>query len=131
MVLISIRPFALRKLFVIIVALLCFSAVCFADPVLMVRRYAFHAGRVAAARVSVWQEPAGSGRARIVDSYFAHFESADLAECQPEIIPIDGGKRGRLPATTSCVFRDASCALHSSGPITIPDGPALRDSAEI
>jgi hypothetical protein len=39
MVLISIHPFALRKLCLIIVAFLGFSALCFADPVLMVRRY--------------------------------------------------------------------------------------------
>jgi hypothetical protein len=39
MVLISIHPFALRKIFLVIVALLCFSALCFADPVLMVHRY--------------------------------------------------------------------------------------------
>jgi hypothetical protein len=38
MVLISIHPFALRKLFLFVVALVCFSAFCFADPVLMVRR---------------------------------------------------------------------------------------------
>ena len=42
MVLISIHPFALRKLFLLIVAFLCFSAFCFADPVLMVRRYSNH-----------------------------------------------------------------------------------------
>jgi hypothetical protein len=40
MVLISIHPFALRKLFLVVVAFLCFSAFCLADPVLMVRRYA-------------------------------------------------------------------------------------------
>jgi len=39
MVLISIHPFALRKLFLVIAALLCFSALCFADPLLMTRRY--------------------------------------------------------------------------------------------
>jgi hypothetical protein len=39
MVLISIHPFAFRKLFLIVVAFLCFSTLCFADPVLMVRRY--------------------------------------------------------------------------------------------
>jgi hypothetical protein len=38
MVLISIHPFALRKLFLFVVALVCFSAFCFADPVLMVRQ---------------------------------------------------------------------------------------------
>ena len=40
MVLISIHPFAFRKIFFVIAALLCFSAVCFADPVLVAQRYA-------------------------------------------------------------------------------------------
>jgi hypothetical protein len=40
MVLISIQPFVLRKIFLVIAALLCFSALCFADPVLMAQRYA-------------------------------------------------------------------------------------------
>jgi hypothetical protein len=39
MVLISIHPFALRKLLLVVVAFLCLSALCLADPVLMVRRY--------------------------------------------------------------------------------------------
>jgi hypothetical protein len=45
MVLISIDPFAHRKLFLIVVALLGFSALCFADPVLMAQRYAASPGR--------------------------------------------------------------------------------------
>ena len=40
MVLISIQPFALRKVLLVIAALFCFSALCFADPVLMAERYA-------------------------------------------------------------------------------------------
>ena len=40
MVLISIHPFALRKIFLVIAALLCFSALCLADPVLVAQRYA-------------------------------------------------------------------------------------------
>jgi hypothetical protein len=40
MVLISIHPFALRKVFLVIAALLCFSALCFADPVFVAQRYA-------------------------------------------------------------------------------------------
>jgi hypothetical protein len=39
MVLISIHPFAFRKIFLVLLALLGFSALCFADPVLMARRY--------------------------------------------------------------------------------------------
>src|SRR6476469_11064734 len=39
MVLISIDPFASRRILLVIAALLCFSALCFADPVLMAQRY--------------------------------------------------------------------------------------------
>ena len=49
MVLISIQPFALRKIFLVIAALLCFSALCFADPVLMAEHYAPRAGSFEAA----------------------------------------------------------------------------------
>ena len=44
MVLISIQPFALRKIFLVIAALVCFSAFCFADPVLMAEHYVPRAG---------------------------------------------------------------------------------------
>jgi hypothetical protein len=39
MVLISLDPFACRKLLFVLLALLGFSAICFADPVLVARRY--------------------------------------------------------------------------------------------
>ena len=39
MVLISIDPFATRRILLVLAALLCFSAACFADPVLMAQRY--------------------------------------------------------------------------------------------
>jgi hypothetical protein len=45
MVLISIHPFVFRKILLAIVALLFFSALCFADPVLMVRRYSIRGER--------------------------------------------------------------------------------------
>jgi hypothetical protein len=44
MVLISIQPFAVRKIFLVIAALLCFSALCFGDPVLMAEHYVPRAG---------------------------------------------------------------------------------------
>ena len=50
MVLISLQPFALRKLVLAVAALLFFSAFCFADPVFMTRQYAHPA--VTAATVS-------------------------------------------------------------------------------
>jgi hypothetical protein len=49
MVLISIHPFAVRKMILLLVALLGFSALCFADPVLMVRRHGPVHSRVAIA----------------------------------------------------------------------------------
>jgi hypothetical protein len=48
MVLISIQPFALRKSLLILVAVVGFSALCFADPVLMAEHYAPEAGFVEA-----------------------------------------------------------------------------------
>jgi hypothetical protein len=39
MVLISIHPFLFRKIFLVLLALFGFSALCFADPVLMTHRY--------------------------------------------------------------------------------------------
>jgi hypothetical protein len=42
MVLVSIRPFAIRKIFLLAVAVLGLSsALCFADPLFMTRQYAF------------------------------------------------------------------------------------------
>jgi hypothetical protein len=58
MVLISIHPFALRKLVLIIAALLGFSALCFADPVLMTARYSQRGGHGDSA-LSVARQPAG------------------------------------------------------------------------
>jgi hypothetical protein len=107
MVLISIHPFAIRKLFLIIAALLCFSAVCFADPVLMVRRYASSADRSDLARVSI---STGDGWAGRGEPYFASFKPADLAARELEPASNDGGKTG-LPAVPSSVFRNASCAM--------------------
>lgn len=47
MVLISIQPFALRKLFLVIAALIGFSAVCFADPLFVAQRHSMPAIRPA------------------------------------------------------------------------------------
>ena len=132
MVLISIRPFALRKIFLVIVAFLCFSAFCFADPVLMVHRYSSYPERSMGMRppVSTWNELAGDGRNRIVDRSFADFELADLAELRPGSGSDRGAKTGlSAPAIPFSVFRKASCALRSSGSVAIPDGPALSEEA--
>jgi hypothetical protein len=44
MVLISIQPFAFRKILLVLVAIVGFSALCFADPVLMAEHYVPGAG---------------------------------------------------------------------------------------
>jgi hypothetical protein len=45
MLLVSIHPFAFRRLALVILALAGFSALCFADPVLMARRYSVESSR--------------------------------------------------------------------------------------
>lgn len=52
MVLISIDPFALRRLLLVIVALVGFSALCFADPVLMARRYGHDRGQLMPTKIA-------------------------------------------------------------------------------
>gem|GEM_PF-2611181 len=128
MVLISIHPFPLRKIFLVIVAFLCFSALCFADPVLMVRRYASHTERlvvVSAATPTTWQEPARGLRFGMVNPYFARVELADLAEHQPGAVSNDRGKTDPLPVMLSSVFRKASCALQSAAPAPLRNEPTL------
>ena len=45
MILVSIHPFALRRLALVVLAIAGFSALCFADPVLMTHRYSFESRR--------------------------------------------------------------------------------------
>jgi hypothetical protein len=138
MIFISIRPFALPKILLAIVAFLCFSALCLADPVLMVRRYAPAAERLAVPRVLVFsgQESVGVGRVGIANTYFANFGLTDLLARQTGRASSDGGdSTGSHPAMPSSVFRSASCAMRSSGAsATIHDGrnlPELATSAEL
>src|SRR3954465_3961876 len=63
MVLISLQPFVLQKLVLIVAALLFFSAFCFADPVFMTSQYAatadtaLHVGGHAGAHARTKREP--------------------------------------------------------------------------
>jgi len=134
MILISIHPFAFPKILLAIVAFLCFSALCFADPVLMVRRYASHAERLAIPRVLVsgWQEPSENGRFGIVDPDIANSGSTDSPARQPGSASNDDGSTGVRPAVPSSVFRNASCAMRSTGaPAAIHDGGNLPDPANL
>lgn len=117
MVLISIHPFGTQKILLAIVALLCFSALCFADPVLLVRRSAFQAEQLTTPRVSVssWREPTGERGGGIVDPFHTNSGSIDLLARQPGSASNDGGSTCLQPAVPSSVFRNASCARRSTG----------------
>jgi hypothetical protein len=130
MVLISIHPFVFRKILLVIVALLCFSALCLADPVLMVRRYASHTERLAIPRalVSGWQEPGGDVGAGTVDPAFVNFASTGLPARQLGSALNDGSSTGFRATMPSSVFRNAACAMRSSGArLTLNDGANLPE----
>jgi hypothetical protein len=127
MVLISIHPFCLRKIFLIVVALLCFSAFCFADPVLMVRRYATHSERLDALKTmsSTWQRSPGPGEPEVAKPASCHFESIDpaldaratgSAEWIGPSIPL----RSSLFPSAACVFRSKNSTAN------LADGLGLR-----
>jgi hypothetical protein len=77
MVLISIRPFALRKIFLVIAAMVCLSAICLADPVLMVHRYGTSPEQPRPARTVVHgpQQPRGPDN----EGGFARLPSLDFS----------------------------------------------------
>ena len=118
MVLISISPFGLRKIFLIGVALLCFSAFCFADPVLMVRRYAAQAERLDALKTppSTWQRSPGPAEPEkspsrdfeSIDSALDTYATGSTVWIGPSI-PL----RSSLFPGAACVFRsqDSTAAL--------------------
>lgn len=122
MVLISIHPFCLRKIFLIVVALLCFSAFCFADPVLMVRRYPTHSEWLDALKTtpSTWQRSPRSGESEVAKSPSDDFESIDSAVgaratgsaewIGPSIPP-----RSSLFPIAACVFRSKESTATLAG----------------
>ena len=116
MVLISIHPFALRRVFLVIVAFLCFSALCFADPVLMVHRYATPSEQFAAPKVATptLQEPLGAQDASVAESGFGPLGSIDSPGNQTEVRFTEPGKIGLPPTLPSSVFRKTMCELRST-----------------
>lgn len=117
MVLISIHPFGLRKVFLVIVAFLCFSALCFADPVLMVHRYAppsehFPAAKTAAPAPG---ETTGSAEALVAEAGFGPLGSIDPLGDETELRFTQPGKMGLTAISLpSSVFRKAMCELRST-----------------
>jgi hypothetical protein len=135
MILISIHPFGLPKLLLAIVAFLCFSALCFADPVLMVRRYPSSQMEQLTTRhvsVSSAQEHAGDGRVDVVDPFLVNFGSIKLLARQLGSASNGGGTRGMGLAVSSSVFRNVSCAMRSTGaPASIHHRGNLPDPASL
>jgi hypothetical protein len=108
MVLISIDPFAYRKLFLIVVALLGFSAFCFADPVLMAQRYAASPGRLEITKVPAPAMPRAEERAawRVVGPEFGEFPMVNLMRAKIELRPATlPGKIDLPPGNVTCVLR--------------------------
>jgi len=117
MVLISIHPFALRKVFLVIVAFLCFSAFCFADPVLMVRRYASHPERFGAATTIAMptrQELRERCAASVAAPGLDVFESIDISFDQIKVDFTKAGDMELARTAPSSIFRNVMCALRST-----------------
>ena len=113
MVLISIHPFALRKIFLIILLSLCFSALSLADPVLMVHRCTGSPEHPGAAKARPWtaQQHLDPQAALDTTSQFGPLGSLDSTGNQAEWPLIEPG-RIVLPTTLpSSAFRRAMCDL--------------------
>ena len=126
MVLISIHPFALRKLLFVVVAFLCLSAFCFADPVLMVRRYSTHPPRLGwVVSAPAWQEPQAAWLAK---SELDVRESNDLRHEQITREFTQGDAPGVIRTAPSLIFGKPVCAMRPIGPhaglLAAPPRPA-------
>jgi hypothetical protein len=130
MVLISIHPFAFRKLFLVIVAFLCFSAFCLADPVLMVRRYSNHPAHIGAVSAPApasleWQDTG------LTKSELEPLKSIDFS---PETkLQFTGSDTPRADRTRlSPIFGEAVCAMQPLGSQAgLLAAPRLPASGEI
>jgi hypothetical protein len=114
MVLVSIHPFALRKLFLVIVAFLCFSAFCFADPVLMVRRYSTHPPHIGAVSAPA---PTSQGLqdVRLPNSELEALKSVDFSREQTKLQFTGTGNPGAARTTRSSIFGKTVCARRPLG----------------
>jgi len=82
MVLISLDPFASRKIILIIAALLGFSALCFGDPILMAQRYETRAHNTNSADHGIGQIPFPESSD---SSETAKLENVDLRSREQEL----------------------------------------------
>ena len=99
MVLISIQPFALRKILLILVAVVGFSALCFADPVLMAELYVPEAGFVEAT-TNPGTHPQGKPQGLFKDRDRAQFDAL-----RPVDLPSRDQRLGPGWESTSEAFR--------------------------
>jgi hypothetical protein len=134
MVLVSIHPFPLRKIFLFVVASLCFSVLCLADPVLMVHRFAptpdHFAGEKVTATISA--EPLQPHDPSLAAPGFGPLGSIDSTGNQTELRFTEPGKIGLPPALPSSIFRKAMCELRSmnlqAGTTAWPSLPLAGDN---
>jgi hypothetical protein len=130
MVLISIHPFAFRKVFLVLVALLCFSALCLADPVLIVHRHSPTPEQFAKVKRAT---PTVLETLRPQDASapapgFGPVGSIDAQWNQTELRFTEPGKISLMPALPSSAFLKAMCELRST---TFPASPNLPSRMKI
>lgn len=121
MVLISIHPFALRKLFLVVVAFLCFSAFCFADPVLMVRRYTIRADPADSLKATAQavDESPGSQAGPVSQP---NWINGSFAAARPNTATLG---RFDLGSVISSPLRNPACIFRSTpAPVDSPEEPA-------
>jgi hypothetical protein len=128
MVLISIQPFAFRKVLLVIAAMVCFSALCLADPVLMVHRYAapveqFHVPRTAGHDSPQRRDPSNGPENRYA---FAAGQSVD------SFVDATGFTIGgpRDPNPPPCVFHQRMCELRLTNFQTAAAAPLFAMPAQ-
>ncbi len=114
MVLISIHPFALRKVFLVIVAFLCFSALCLADPLLMAQRYGTHSRHLPPASLPRQEENEGWLSGGFNQRQLERLQPREPGRDAAELLPIDTQAGDYLPSEdTSAVFQHVKYILRA------------------
>jgi hypothetical protein len=107
MVLISLHPFAFRKILLLAVGLLGFSsAFCFADSLFMARHYASSPDQKSHARAAV-----SSQENQKTSLIRASFESADAESCR--VVPSNNPLETTLVGTALQTGQDIPAGAHS------------------
>jgi hypothetical protein len=106
MVLVSIHPFAFRKIFLVLAVLLGFSALCFADPVLMAHRYSDQANQSKRAQTAAPTLEVLEGTRAFPAT---DLPSVDFANSPADVPAFIAGDFGHFKLDRPCERRPAPC----------------------